>query len=267
MIRSSAGSSPRWCCSRSLADLRRSCRRSRPTTSASGPAHRVRPPVRSLRLRSGDGHDERRDASRRGIEGADPADRPGVFAGLLAAFALLRTDAPSYPVGFVLGFFSFLVITSLATVSRRAWTTRHPRAGRGAVDDGVRGDRARQDVGGRFRGQLRECHAGAVDRCSGGLLWRRTRSLEPRLTRSAGSRGERCSSGVTARDGPRTVRQFVDNEIRPRTRRAQRVGDVPPYDVLREMLAEHSGLDALAHERFERRIERERAPHGGSHGR
>ena len=39
-----------------------------------------------------------------------------VFAGLLTVFALLRTDTPAYPLGFVLGFFYFLVITSLATV-------------------------------------------------------------------------------------------------------------------------------------------------------
>jgi MFS family permease len=39
-----------------------------------------------------------------------------VFSGLLTVFALLRTDAPAYPLGFVLGFFYFLVITSLATV-------------------------------------------------------------------------------------------------------------------------------------------------------
>ncbi|HEV3134062.1 MAG TPA: MFS transporter [Acidimicrobiia bacterium] len=39
-----------------------------------------------------------------------------VFAALLAGFALLRTDPPAYPLGFVLGFFYFLVITSLATV-------------------------------------------------------------------------------------------------------------------------------------------------------
>jgi MFS family permease len=47
-----------------------------------------------------------------------PIPRRGliVFAGLLAGFALLRTDAPAYPLGFVLGFFYFLVITSLATV-------------------------------------------------------------------------------------------------------------------------------------------------------
>src|SRR6266540_2418884 len=58
-----------------------------------------------------------------------PVPRLGlvVFAGLLTAFALLRTDAPAYPVGFVLGFFYFLVITSLATVLQEN------------VDDGIRG--------------------------------------------------------------------------------------------------------------------------------
>jgi MFS family permease len=50
-----------------------------------------------------------------------------VFAGLLTGFALLRTDAPAYPVGFALGFFYFLVITSLATVLQEN------------VDDGIRG--------------------------------------------------------------------------------------------------------------------------------
>jgi MFS family permease len=50
-----------------------------------------------------------------------------VFAGLLAAFALLRIDAPAYPLAFVLGFFYFLVITSLVTVLQEN------------VDDGIRG--------------------------------------------------------------------------------------------------------------------------------
>jgi MFS family permease len=50
-----------------------------------------------------------------------------VFAGLLTVFALLRTGVPAYPVGFVLGFFYFLVITSLATVLQEN------------VDDGIRG--------------------------------------------------------------------------------------------------------------------------------
>ena len=50
-----------------------------------------------------------------------------VFAGLLTAFASLRTDPPAYPLGFVLGFFYFLVITSLATVLQEN------------VDDSIRG--------------------------------------------------------------------------------------------------------------------------------
>jgi MFS family permease len=47
-----------------------------------------------------------------------PIPRLGLvaFAALLTVFALLRTDPPAYPLGFVLGFFYFLVITSLATV-------------------------------------------------------------------------------------------------------------------------------------------------------
>ena len=58
------------------------------------------------------------------------------------------------------------------------------------------------------------------------------------------------------------VRQFVDNEIRPR-REELEFGDVPPYDILRKMF--HTfGLDALAREQFKKRIERERtAGEGG----
>src|SRR6266702_3791535 len=52
------------------------------------------------------------------------------------------------------------------------------------------------------------------------------------------------------------VRQFVDNEIRPR-REELEFGDVPPYDVLRKMF-QTFGLDALAREQFKKRIERER---------
>jgi MFS family permease len=50
-----------------------------------------------------------------------------VFAALLTAFALLRTSPPAFPVGFVLGYFYFLVITSLATVLQEN------------LDDGIRG--------------------------------------------------------------------------------------------------------------------------------
>jgi alkylation response protein AidB-like acyl-CoA dehydrogenase len=52
------------------------------------------------------------------------------------------------------------------------------------------------------------------------------------------------------------VRQFVDNEIRPR-REELEFGDVPPYDVLRKMFRTF-GLDTLARETFKKRIERER---------
>src|SRR2546429_1292400 len=52
------------------------------------------------------------------------------------------------------------------------------------------------------------------------------------------------------------VRQFVDNEIRPR-REDLEFGDVPPYEVLRKMF-QTFGLDALAREQFKKRIERER---------
>jgi acyl-CoA dehydrogenase len=52
------------------------------------------------------------------------------------------------------------------------------------------------------------------------------------------------------------VRQFVDNEIRPR-REELEFGDVPPYDILRKMF-QTFGLDALAREQFKKRIERER---------
>jgi acyl-CoA dehydrogenase len=52
------------------------------------------------------------------------------------------------------------------------------------------------------------------------------------------------------------VRQFVDNEIRPR-RDELEFGDVPPYDILRKMFRTF-GLDALAREQFKKRIEGER---------
>src|SRR5690349_9106863 len=52
------------------------------------------------------------------------------------------------------------------------------------------------------------------------------------------------------------VRQFVDNEIRPR-REELEFGDGAPYDVLRKMF-QTFGLDTLAREQFKKRIERER---------
>jgi len=60
------------------------------------------------------------------------------------------------------------------------------------------------------------------------------------------------------------VRQFVDNEIRPR-REELEFGDVPPYDVLRKMF-QTFGLDALAREQFKKRIERERTGAGAAKG-
>jgi acyl-CoA dehydrogenase len=52
------------------------------------------------------------------------------------------------------------------------------------------------------------------------------------------------------------VRQFVENEIRPR-REELEFGDVAPYDMLRKMF-QTFGLDAMARDQFKRRIERER---------
>jgi predicted MFS family arabinose efflux permease len=49
------------------------------------------------------------------------------FAALLAVFALLRSAPPAFPVGFVLGFFYFATVTSLATVFQAR------------LDDSVRG--------------------------------------------------------------------------------------------------------------------------------
>src|SRR6266513_450191 len=60
------------------------------------------------------------------------------------------------------------------------------------------------------------------------------------------------------------VRQFVDNEIRPR-REELEFGDVAPYDVLRKMF-QTFGLDALAREQFKKRIERERTAADAAEG-
>jgi MFS family permease len=49
------------------------------------------------------------------------------FAACLAVYSLLRTPAAAFPVGFVLGFFYFATVTSLATVFQ------------GALDDSMRG--------------------------------------------------------------------------------------------------------------------------------
>jgi alkylation response protein AidB-like acyl-CoA dehydrogenase len=52
------------------------------------------------------------------------------------------------------------------------------------------------------------------------------------------------------------VRQFVDNEIRPR-REELEFGETPPYEVLRQLFRTF-GLDTLARDQFKQRIERER---------
>jgi len=56
----------------------------------------------------------------------------------------------------------------------------------------------------------------------------------------------------------------VETEIRPH-REELEFGDTAPYDVLRK-LYQTFGLDAMARDQFKRRIERERAPSGDSHG-
>ncbi len=49
------------------------------------------------------------------------------YAGALAAFALIRLPAPAYPIAFLVGFFYFVVVTSLSTVLQER------------LDDAVRG--------------------------------------------------------------------------------------------------------------------------------
>src|SRR5262249_6590538 len=60
------------------------------------------------------------------------------------------------------------------------------------------------------------------------------------------------------------VRQFVENEIRPR-REELEFGDTPPYNVLRKMF-QTFGLDTLAREQFKKRIERERTAEEAAEG-
>jgi alkylation response protein AidB-like acyl-CoA dehydrogenase len=52
------------------------------------------------------------------------------------------------------------------------------------------------------------------------------------------------------------VRQFVDNEVRPRREELEH-GDLPPYDLLRSLYRTF-GLDAMARDSFHRRIEAEK---------
>lgn len=53
------------------------------------------------------------------------------------------------------------------------------------------------------------------------------------------------------------VKRFVDDEIRPHVEALEH-GDLPPYDILRKLFATF-GMDAMARDRFERQITREKA--------
>jgi alkylation response protein AidB-like acyl-CoA dehydrogenase len=58
------------------------------------------------------------------------------------------------------------------------------------------------------------------------------------------------------------VRRFVEAEIEPHRDELEH-GDLPPYDLIRKMVTTF-GIDAMAADRFERRIERERAEAAGT---
>ncbi|MFA5565232.1 MAG: acyl-CoA dehydrogenase family protein [Acidimicrobiia bacterium] len=53
------------------------------------------------------------------------------------------------------------------------------------------------------------------------------------------------------------VKRFVDTEVRPNVEELEH-GDMPPYDILRKLL-QTFGMDAMARDSFQRRIEREKA--------
>jgi alkylation response protein AidB-like acyl-CoA dehydrogenase len=53
------------------------------------------------------------------------------------------------------------------------------------------------------------------------------------------------------------VRRFIDEEVRPHVDELE-YGDMPPYDILRKMFALF-GMDAMARQRFEKQITREKA--------
>jgi acyl-CoA dehydrogenase len=52
------------------------------------------------------------------------------------------------------------------------------------------------------------------------------------------------------------VKRFVDDEVRPHVEALEH-GDLPPYDLLRKLFATF-GMDAMARDRFQRQIEREK---------
>ena len=53
------------------------------------------------------------------------------------------------------------------------------------------------------------------------------------------------------------VRRFIDEEVRPHVDELEH-GDMPPYDILRKMF-KLFGMDAMARQRFEKQMEREKA--------
>ena len=57
------------------------------------------------------------------------------------------------------------------------------------------------------------------------------------------------------------VKRFVDDEIRPHVEALEH-GDLPPYDILRKLFATF-GMDAMARDRFQKQIAREKAVAAG----
>jgi alkylation response protein AidB-like acyl-CoA dehydrogenase len=57
------------------------------------------------------------------------------------------------------------------------------------------------------------------------------------------------------------VKRFVDDEIRPHVEELEH-GELPPYDILRKLFATF-GMDAMARDRFQRQIAREKAVAAG----
>ncbi len=53
------------------------------------------------------------------------------------------------------------------------------------------------------------------------------------------------------------VKRFVDEEVRPHVEELEH-GDLPPYDILRKLFKTF-GMDAMARDRFEKQIAREKA--------
>ena len=60
-----------------------------------------------------------------------------------------------------------------------------------------------------------------------------------------------------------TVRDFIEKELVPHHRELEH-GDLPPYDIIRRLFSTF-GMDAMARDRFERQIAREKAIAAGEH--